>query len=397
MRIIHTADWHLGRRFRGIDRTPEIALALEQLLKQAKSLEVDAVLIAGDIFDIPNPPAYAERIAYQFFCGLQDAGIPAIAIAGNHDSASRLDSVSQLLSLAGVRALGKPRLASEGGSITLNTNSGKLCVGALPFASEQRLLDSNTLWQKDDSERRQNYREIVAYLFEDLARDFRDNSVNLLMGHLSIEGARLAQSEVFYYTRDKYLVSSQILPESAQYIALGHIHIHQRASKKLPAYYSGSLIQLDFGEAGQEKGFCLITAEPGSPAQVEFIPLVCQKPLKVIQCQIDNLEETLEIHQYYPGFLKVIVELESPVLGLAERVRQICSQAVLIEPRYPEKLEVNVKQTATLDPNHFDPVTEFKNYYQHRLGMTPKPSVIEEFEKLYKQLKEEEQVKADKR
>jgi exonuclease SbcD len=116
MRIIHTADWHLGRRFRGIDRTSEIAIALEQILKQAKALDVDAVLVAGDIFDVPNPPAYAERIAYHFFCELQAAGIPAIAIAGNHDSASRIDSIAQLLSLAGVRALGKPRRSADGGS-----------------------------------------------------------------------------------------------------------------------------------------------------------------------------------------------------------------------------------------------------------------------------------------
>lgn len=396
MRIIHTADWHLGRRFRGIDRTPEIALALEQLLKQAKNLEVDAVLIAGDIFDVPNPPAYAERIAYQFFCGLQDAGIPAVAIAGNHDSASRIDSIAQLLSLAGVRALGKPRRASDGGSMTVSTKSGKLCVGALPFAAEQRLLDSNALWQKDDSERRKTYREMVAYLLEDLASDFRDHTVNILMGHFSIDGARLAHSEVSYYTRDKYLLSSQALPAAAQYIALGHIHIHQRVSKKFPAYYSGSLIQLDFGEAEQEKGFCLITVEPGSPAKVEFKPLVCQKPLKVIECEIGTLDETLELHQYHPGFLKFIVQLESPVFGLADRVRQVCGQAVLVEPRYPEVSEEMVKEAVNLDPSKFDPVVEFGNYYQQRLGLTPKSSVLEAFEKLYKQLKEEEQVKAEK-
>ena len=139
MRIIHTADWHLGRRFRGIDRTFEIAIALEQILKQAKALDVDAVLVAGDIFDVPNPPAYAERIAYKFFCGMQEAGIPAIAIAGNRDSASRTDSIAQLLSHVGVRALGKPRRAADGSTIILSTNSGKLCVGAMPFASEQRL------------------------------------------------------------------------------------------------------------------------------------------------------------------------------------------------------------------------------------------------------------------
>ena len=386
MRLIHTADWHLGRRFRGIDRTPEIASALDQLLKQAITLEVDAVLIAGDIFDVPNPPAYAERIAYKFFCGLQEAGIPAIAIAGNHDSASRTDSIAQLLAHVGVRALGKPRRAADGGTIILNTNSGKLCVGAMPFASEQRLLDADAFWHKDDANRRSSYRKLIADLFENLTSDFRDNTVNILMGHLSVDGARLAKSEAPYYTRDKYLVSPQILPPEAQYIALGHIHIHQRIAKNSTAYYSGSLIQLDFGEAEQEKGFVLIELEPGSAAKVEFKPLICQKPLKVLKCNSENLDKTLEANQYHPGFLKVIVQMQSPEIGLADRVRQICSQALLVEPRYPEVEQESLTETTNIDPNKFDPLEEFCNYYQYRLGTTPKPVVLEEFEKLYNQL-----------
>jgi exonuclease SbcD len=387
MRIIHTADWHLGRRFRGIDRTSEIAIALEQILKQAKELDVDAVLVAGDIFDVPNPTAYAERIAYHFFCELQAAGIPAIAIAGNHDSASRIDSIAQLLSLAGVRALGKPRRSADGGSINLNTKSGKLCVGAMPFASEQRLLDANSLWHSGDVKVRQEYREIVADLLQDLTTDFRENTVNMLMAHMSIDGARLAKSEVAYYTREKYLLSSQTLPPEAQYVALGHIHIHQRIAKNSLAYYSGSLIQLDFGEAEQEKGFCLIEVDPGSQAKVEFKPVACHKPLKVLQCDNDNLDAVLEAHQYHPGFLKVIVELDSPQIGLADRVRQICSQALLIEPRYRDAL-LEPTENTNIDPNNFDPAAEFCNYYQNRLGTTPQPAVLEGFQDLYKKFKE---------
>lgn len=387
MRLIHTADWHLGRRFRGIDRTPEIALALEQILNQAIELEADAILIAGDIFDIPNPPAYAEKIAYQFFVRLQQAGIPAIAIAGNHDSYARIDSLSHLLSLAGVRALGKPRSASEGGSIFLNTKNGKLCAGVMPFASEQRLLDAQSLWQQEHQEWRQTYREVVADLLQDLAGSFQEDTVNVLMAHLSLEGARLAHSEVGYYTQDKYLVSSQFLPASAQYIALGHIHIHQQVSPKVPAYYSGSLIQIDFGEAEQEKGFYLIDVEPGSVANVTFKPLMIQKPLKVIQCHLKDLEETLEANQYHPGYLKVIINMESPTLGLADRVRDICPQALLIEPRYSQ-LQATQKPVKTFDPERFDPVEEFLSYYENQLEMTPNPEVLEAFKTLYQQFKE---------
>ncbi|HEY9808610.1 MAG TPA: exonuclease SbcCD subunit D [Halomicronema sp.] len=388
MRIIHTADWHLGRRLRGIDRTPEIAAALQQLLKQAIAEDVDAVLIAGDIFDVANPPAYAEKHAYQFFCGLQEAGIPAIAIAGNHDSYARIDSLAQLLSLAGVRALGKPRTSADGGTIILNTKSGKLCVGAMPFASEQRLLDADALWHQDETERRSNYREVVGFLFEDLSSEFKDNTVNILMAHCSLDGARAAKSEASYYTRDKYLVGGESLPEAAQYIALGHIHIHQQIGKKYPAYYSGSLIQLDFGEAEQQKGYCLITAEPGEKAKVEFKTLMAQKSLKVLKCKKEKLDTILEANKYHPGFLKVIVEMESPEMGLADRVREICPQTLVVEPLYTELQTEDKPTKPTINPNNFEPVEEFKNYYQNCLGTSPNPAVLAEFENLYNQQKE---------
>lgn len=390
MRLIHTADWHLGRRLRGADRTPEIANALQQLLRYAKNEDVDAVLIAGDIFDVPNPPAYAERVAYQFFCELEKLGIPAVAIAGNHDSPARLDSVASLLSLAGVRALGKPRPASDGGTISLNTKSGKLCVGAMPFISEQRLLDMAKEHLSSKSESRPSYRDAVAAWLEDLTAEFRDDTVNILMAHLSIDGARIANSEVPYYTRDKYLLSKQALPAASQYIALGHIHVHQRIKSAVPAFYSGSLIQIDFGEAEQEKGFCLVTVEPDRPASVEFKPLLCQNPLKVINSQLVNLDETLEAHRYHPGFLKVIVEMESPTMGLADRVREICPQAIAIEPCYPEAPEKRQRILTETDPNQFDAVEEFNNYYQYRLGTAPPPAVLTEFQNLYKRLKEEQ-------
>lgn len=387
MRLLHTADWHLGRRLKGVDRTPEIAAALEQLLHQAKSLAVDAVLIAGDIFDIPNPPAAAERVAYEFFCGLEKANIPAVAIAGNHDSAYRIDSIANLLSLAGVRVLGKPRRGDEGGAMILNTASGKLCVGAMPFASERRLLDAATLWQNDDREYQRIYREIVTYLLQDLSQFFREDCVNVLMAHLTIDGARLAYSEVPYYTRSIYALAADTLPATAQYIALGHIHTYQSIPNPTPTYYPGSLIQLDFGEAQQEKGFCLVTVEPGKPAEVEFHPLVCQRPLKVIRCQRKSLEDTLEQHQYYPGFLKVIVELDSPCLGLADQVRQICPQTLQIEAIYPESVR-EVQRPAPSEIHPFDPVQEFYHYYQERLGRQPSHLVVEAFEKLYKTMQE---------
>ena len=384
MRLIHTSDWHLGRRLRGVDRTPEIEFALENLLQQAKERSVDAVLVAGDIFETPSPNADATKVAYNFFCQLKAANIPAVIIAGNHDSAKRIDGIAELLSHVGVYALGRPRRGDRGGIIKLDTSDGKLCVAAMPFASERRLLQARDLWDKSDLEQRQQYREVVSYLLEDLVQGFEADSVNVIMAHLTMGSAIPSNSEVDFYTRDAYSLSEQIIPTTAQYIALGHIHKPQQISNAAPTYYSGSLIQVDFGEAGEEKGFNLIDVEPNRPAKVEFVTIPCQKPLKVLNCNATNLEEILKENQNHPGYLKVRVELETQQTGLGDLVRQICPQTLIIEPRYT-KTEAKERSQA-LDYQNFNPTDEFRRYYQEKLQQNLEPSLEQAFENLYQEL-----------
>ncbi|MEC4817902.1 MAG: exonuclease SbcCD subunit D [Scytonema sp. PMC 1069.18] len=383
MRLIHTSDWHLGRRLKGEDRTPEIAAALDELLNQAKTLDVDAVLVAGDIYDVPNPPAEAEQVAYSFFCKLKEAKIPAVAIAGNHDSPFRFDGVAKLLSYVGVQTLGRPQRANKGGVINLDTPGGKLCIAAMPFVSERRLLKYEDLWEKDDLEQRQHYRYQVQRLLGNLTTSFKDDSVNVIMAHMTVEGSRRAYSEVDYYTRDTYIMSGQTLPPVAQYIALGHIHKPQEISHSAPTYYSGSLIQLDFGEAGEDKGFYLVEVEPGRPAKAEFKPLPCQKPLKVVRCDETDLEDTLEAHREHPGFLKLTIELSAPKMGLAEMVRKVCPQTLIVEPDYSK-----VKQDKSIElqeSNQFDAVEEFRRYYMQRHETIVPQSVLDAFQQLYQE------------
>lgn len=383
MRLIHTADWHLGRSLKGKDRTGEIELALDEMLRLAGELDVDGVLVAGDIFETFNPPVEAERVAYEFFCKLQAAKIPAIAIAGNHDSAARIDGLASLLSFVGVRALGKPRTAEDGGVISLDTPGGKLCVGAMPFANERRMLDPDELWNLDSLQQLQSYRDTVDWLLRDLTSGFRDDSVNVLMSHITIDGAKLAHSEKDFHSKGIYALPRQSLPPEAQYIALGHIHKRQSIEGYPHAFYSGSLIQVDFGEAGEDKGFNLVTLEPGMPASVDFIPIACQKPLKVVECDVADLEDKLEPHRHHPGYLKVIVNLQTPQVGLADKVRKICPQTIHIEPRYPD---VTPSGEQSVSGDMLDPVLEFQRYYQQHLGNAPTRAVTAKFEELYKEM-----------
>jgi exonuclease SbcD len=380
MRLIHTSDWHLGRKLKGVDRTPEIALALEEILKYAKDFDVDAVLVAGDIFDVPNPSTEAEKVAYEFFYQLNQLSIPSVAIAGNHDSATRIDSLAQLLSLAGVRALGRPRIADEGGVITMDTASGKICVGAMPFASERRMLAAEDVWNLDASEQRADYKTTVTYVLQNLATGFRTDAANVMMAHMTIDGAKFTGSEAAFHSGNMYSLSGQAIPSECQYVALGHIHRPQQIANAAPTYYSGSLIQVDFGEVGEEKGFNLIDVEVGRPAKVQFQPLTCQKPLKRVECHIDQLDEQLETHRDYVGYLKFAIAVDTPLIGLADRVRKVCPQAVMVEPKLIQKESAKIPETEISD--RFDPIAEFQKFYSDR-EKTLSPDVMVAFQNLY--------------
>jgi len=306
-----------------------------------------------------------------------------VVIAGNHDSPVRLDGIAPILAIAGTQVRGRPRRADAGGLVEVATNSGVLRVGALPFASERKLLTAEELWTLDDVAQRQEYRQMLAMLMRNLEGGFGETTVNVLAAHVAMDTARLSHSEAPFYTRDSYSLAEATLPSSAQYIALGHIHARQRIQAAAPTCYSGSLIQLDFGEAEEAKGYQLVTLEPGRPAQVEARDLPIDRPLKVLHAGAADLDEVLEAHRSHPGFLKVVVRLEVPLVGLADRVRKVCPQALVIEPVYPDT--PLRREDAGPDPAALDPVEAFGRYYVERVGTAPSPGVVKAFEALYEE------------
>lgn len=362
MRILHTADWHAGRTLRGADRTPEIAGALRELAGVARSERVDLVLVGGDLFDGPNPPADAEAAVYDFFLELGAAGIPSVAIAGNHDSAQRLESVAGLLKRVKVAALG--RVASDASAVEVPTASGQTAVvAALPFLSERRLVKAATLLDGDVGAWRQKYREGMAFFVERLARSFRADTVNLMMLHTTVDGGKLSNSEFQFYVTNSYSISAESLPSSAQYVALGHLHRPQRLRDAPPVEYAGSVVQLDFGEAGEQKSARLVEVSPGAPARVHPVLISSGKPLRNVRVDVDGLERRLEELRAFPGYLKVCVKLDTPLPGLKDRVIAMLPQALAVEVDLGEP-DVPAPAAA----QNLTPLESFERYYLERRG-----------------------------
>ena len=377
MRLLHTADFHAGRTLRGYDRTPEIRQALTEVASLARSERVDAVLVAGDLFDSVNPSADAEAALFEFFLQLKELGVPSVAIAGNHDSASRLAGLSGLLGWVGVQLVAQMPANPQAAMRTVTARDGtELVVAAFPFLSERRLVKYADVLGGDVGQWRQKYREGMGFFMRQFEKGFRANAVNTLMLHATLEGSAPSGSErtFLFDLTNAYTIAPQQLPASAQYVALGHVHKPQQPSETPPAYYPGSLIQLDFGEAGEKKGVNLVEVEPGRPARVHFLPLSSGKPLKVVRADLDNLDRKLAGLEDFPGLLKVVVEVPggAPMPGLKDRVLRLLPQTLAIETEKVGEVAALLRERQ----EGLSPLELFERYYLERRGVEALPSAL---------------------
>ncbi len=160
MRIVHTSDWHAGRRWKGVDRLKELQAVLDHMATWIGDNGVDLLLHTGDVFDNGAPAARAERVVFRFLKRIGDAGVKSVVIAGNHDNARRLEAWGILAELVGVHVVGRPRNADEGGVLTLTTTSGETAkVACVPFAAVRDLISAADL-AEDDAAARTSYADI---------------------------------------------------------------------------------------------------------------------------------------------------------------------------------------------------------------------------------------------
>jgi exonuclease SbcD len=343
MKIVHTSDWHIGRRWKGIQRFDELEAVLDHLAGFIEREAIDLVLHSGDVFESRNPAAEAEQLVNRFLVRVGRSGAQMVVIAGNHDDPLRLDARSLLTELIDVQILGRPRPASRGGARTVETRCGETAVvAALPFASPGAWVSALDI-AGEEAKARDRYARMFARAVRDLSGAFRPGAVNLLMAHTHIEGAQFGESERRVHISEDWAASPKALPSKASYIALGHIHRPQKLDGPLPAYYAGSLLQMDFGEAGEEKTFNVVTAFPGhggqraKPSEVEHVPYEGGLPLVDLRASLAELEEGAERHR--KGWLRVTVPLTEKDPDLNRKVRALLPNALVVRAELPEAEE----------------------------------------------------------
>lgn len=326
MRLLHTGDWHVGRTLRGRSRADEHRSALAEIAGLARDRKVDVALVAGDLFDTASPSPESEEIVYEALLELARAVEWVVVISGNHDNARRLAAVSPLLRLTNIRVAPYVARPSEGGVMTLQTKVGGLHIALLPFLSQRAIVRASDLMMGEASQHQGQYAERAAHIIEVLTTESPPpKTVNVLLAHAMVHGGVLGGGERSAHTVFEYSIPTTAFPASLHYVALGHLHRAQKLPGACPIWYSGSPLQLDFGETRDMKSVNLVDAEPGAPASVETVPIVSGRQLRYVKAKLEDLGAIAE--DVGDAFLKVEV-IHAPAPGLADQVREVLPNAV---------------------------------------------------------------------
>ncbi|HSR52494.1 MAG TPA: exonuclease SbcCD subunit D [Acidobacteriota bacterium] len=378
MRFLHTGDWHVGKMLRGRSRVGEQEAVLEDILEVAAEHDVDLVLVAGDLFESHAPSPQAERVVYGFLARLAQRQLPTVVIGGNHDHPKRLAALKELLQPLGIHVRPEPAAAEEGGVVELEAGGEKIKVACLPFVSERRVVDACQLMGPEE-EWFQEYKDRVGQMCRLLAESFEEDKVNILMAHVHVLGAETSGSERAIHVAHPYALDAGEFPESAQYVALGHLHRPQRINAPVPCHYCGSTLQLDFGEQMQEKRVIVGTAEPGVPAEIESVALKAGRRLRDVSGTLKDLKA--ESRQWGHDYLRVTVELDEPVPGIADQVREALPNAIDVRARYPRTEEpVRHRSVSSLAPQDL-----FQHFYRKQHGAEPPEALAALFKQLYEE------------
>lgn len=299
MRILHTADWHLGKNLEGVSRMDEQELFLKDFIEIVNKQNIDLVIIAGDVYDTSNPPARAENMFYMALKELSNNGERmTLVISGNHDNPDRLVAARPLASEHGIVMVAMPKSVTEVGRygknsivdagegyIEVDIKGEHAVILTVPYPSEKRLNEVLYSSISEENENLESYSERIKRLFTNLSSNFRDDTINIVVSHLFTTGAEEAGSERSIQLGGSFIVDSSCFPEKAQYVALGHIHkafVVPGTNKK--ARYSGSPLHYSKKEINSEKSCSIIDVKAKKDAVITMQKFKVYKPIEIWKC-----------------------------------------------------------------------------------------------------------------
>ena len=336
MRLLHTSDWHLGQHFMGKSRQPEHQALINWLLSTCAEQQVDAVIIAGDVFDTGAPPSYARELYNQLVLRLHEAGVGLLVLGGNHDSPAVLGESQALLACLGTQVVPAADQPAAQVQLLKQRNGQAGCiVCAIPFIRPRDLLTSSA-GQSGEEKQAALLNAIAAHYGERyaeaqalqarLAAECGPLPI-IATGHLTTVGASASES-----VREIYVGALEAFPTTAfppvSYLALGHIHRPQKIGGHEHLRYSGSPLPLSFDEASQQKEMLLVELSEGS-CQVTPLPVPRFQALVTCECTLAELPARIgsaaaQGSYEQPAWLEITIAADDYLPDLPARVQAVC-------------------------------------------------------------------------
>lgn len=387
MRILHTADWHLGKKTDDLDRLDEQKQVLEQIYKIAKDKKVDMVIIAGDVYDTFVPSADAESLFYRAVSELSNDGNTAVVvIAGNHDEPKRLSNAGLFASKFNIYLVGYPNeikitknaninkniyaTSCGNGYIKFKTKAGEEAVVAcLPYPSYVRynesLKEGETLEQK------------IGEWLAPAIKEFKPNTVNILTSHLLTYGVDLSRDSFEEYSNlssNVSFVDKSVLNVGADYVALGHLHSLTKVDRNASVYYSGSILHTHFEEAGADRFVIIADVDKDGVKNFEPVQLNVKKMVSFSSDSLDEIEKFCDVCK--DDYVKVVFKQSGGISfeklkELREKHPNIVTFSVLNEQLLAEQNIESKKDLTTAEI--------FDKFVVATTGKEAKPEVKELF------------------
>jgi exonuclease SbcD len=369
MKFIHTSDWHIGRQFHNVSLLEDQRHVLNQLIEHIEREAVDAVVIAGDIYDRSVPPAAAVELLDDVLNKICDElGVPVLLIPGNHDSAERLRFGSRQLRQAGLHIIGE--LSQINKPIRIRGSAFEACFYGIPYNDPETVRNhfGVNVATHDEAHR---------YLVEQIIRAKSDDSPNILISHCFIDGWDESDSERPLSIGGADRISYEAFA-AFDYVALGHLHGPQHKGES-HIRYSGSILKYSFSEQNQHKGVSLIEIAANGMKSATHLSLHPLRDMRILEGELNTLLEQGKVDPHNDDYLLVRLTDRHALLDPMGKLRQVYPNVLHIEK--PGMLDMS-DQPINQDKLKRGELDMFRDFFEQIHGQALLPEQDEAIKKI---------------